>query len=139
MIRRPPRSTRTDTLFPDTTLFRSDQVEGAVLARHAVHVWRVPRILQVAFLRVRTQPAAGVARLQHQVLERTGQAAGVHLVGMNLLGHGLHHRQSKAAERLVAPAEDTTDSEHPEAAEHTLDDYDPDDAQASIPKRRHAP
>src|SRR3546814_6979982 len=25
MIRRPPRSTRTDTLFPDTTLFRSDQ------------------------------------------------------------------------------------------------------------------
>src|SRR3546814_3416296 len=29
MIRRPPRSTRTDTLFPDTTLFRS-QVDGRV-------------------------------------------------------------------------------------------------------------
>src|SRR3546814_15643800 len=29
MIRRPPRSTRTDTLFPYTTLFRSmDQSEG---------------------------------------------------------------------------------------------------------------
>src|SRR3546814_4004154 len=27
MIRRPPRSTRTDTLFPDTTLFRSDHHE----------------------------------------------------------------------------------------------------------------
>src|SRR3546814_5477617 len=26
MIRRPPRSTRTDTLFPYTTLFRSDYV-----------------------------------------------------------------------------------------------------------------
>src|SRR3546814_14046986 len=26
MIRRPPRSTRTDTLFPDTTLFRSPSV-----------------------------------------------------------------------------------------------------------------
>src|SRR3546814_19713804 len=25
MIRRPPRSTRTDTLFPDTTLFRSKE------------------------------------------------------------------------------------------------------------------
>src|SRR3546814_13373080 len=24
MLRRPPRSTRTDTLFPDTTLFRSE-------------------------------------------------------------------------------------------------------------------
>src|SRR3546814_12565347 len=32
MIRRPPRSTRTDTLFPYTTLFRS--VEGALLHRH---------------------------------------------------------------------------------------------------------
>src|SRR3546814_2203304 len=29
MIRRPPRSTRTDTLFPYTTLFRSDAVENA--------------------------------------------------------------------------------------------------------------
>src|SRR3546814_7583611 len=28
MIRRPPRSTRTDTLFPYTTLFRSEQEEG---------------------------------------------------------------------------------------------------------------
>src|SRR3546814_18490090 len=27
MIRRPPRSTRTDTLFPDTTLFRSRQAQ----------------------------------------------------------------------------------------------------------------
>src|SRR3546814_4715610 len=30
MIRRPPRSTRTDTLFPDTTLFRSDLALGAL-------------------------------------------------------------------------------------------------------------
>src|SRR3546814_5613574 len=28
MIRRPPRSTRTDTLFPYTTLFRSNEPEG---------------------------------------------------------------------------------------------------------------
>src|SRR3546814_17001898 len=28
MIRRPPRSTRTDTLFPYTTLFRSDVIDG---------------------------------------------------------------------------------------------------------------
>src|SRR3546814_12543034 len=31
MIRRPPRSTRTDTLFPDTTLFRA---AGVAAARH---------------------------------------------------------------------------------------------------------
>src|SRR3546814_9440480 len=33
MIRRPPRSTRTDTLFPYTTLFRSEDRDGAW--RHA--------------------------------------------------------------------------------------------------------
>src|SRR3546814_2971477 len=33
MIRRPPRSTRTDTLFPYTTLFRSDQIAQ----RHKLH------------------------------------------------------------------------------------------------------
>src|SRR3546814_10091384 len=31
MIRRPPRSTRTDTLFPDTTLFRSIAGSGTDL------------------------------------------------------------------------------------------------------------
>src|SRR3546814_14849226 len=34
MIRRPPRSTRTDTLFPYTTLFRS--IGGCLVARRAV-------------------------------------------------------------------------------------------------------
>src|SRR3546814_11770134 len=32
MIRRPPRSTRTDTLFPYTTLFRSGDLEAAAIA-----------------------------------------------------------------------------------------------------------
>src|SRR3546814_15058438 len=38
MIRRPPRSTRTDTLFPYTTLFRSanDRVLQMRLQRHAL-------------------------------------------------------------------------------------------------------
>src|SRR3546814_1011099 len=44
MLRRPPRSTRTDTLFPYTTLFRSELVgivEGApVVQRHAVRIGR---------------------------------------------------------------------------------------------------
>src|SRR3546814_7634995 len=50
MIRRPPRSTRTDTLFPYTTLFRSigdvdeggvravlDRISGAVEHRHGAN------------------------------------------------------------------------------------------------------
>src|SRR3546814_2589902 len=34
MIRRPPRSTRTDTLFPYTTLFRSNGAAGRGRLRH---------------------------------------------------------------------------------------------------------
>src|SRR3546814_19507598 len=37
MIRRPPRSTRTDTLFPYTTLFRSHLAERAELPDHQQH------------------------------------------------------------------------------------------------------
>src|SRR3546814_18680931 len=34
MIRRPPRSTRTDTLFPYTTLFRSVREGALIFGRH---------------------------------------------------------------------------------------------------------
>src|SRR3546814_5258960 len=37
MIRRPPRSTRTDTLFPYTTLFRSKQMPSASAAWRAAN------------------------------------------------------------------------------------------------------
>src|SRR3546814_1918571 len=45
MIRRPPRSTRTDTLFPYTTLFRSDAVSAAAAANStwAVSLARLTR------------------------------------------------------------------------------------------------
>src|SRR3546814_4566925 len=41
MIRRPPISTRTDTLFPYTTLFRSDAEQGAgeCMALHGCLPW----------------------------------------------------------------------------------------------------
>src|SRR3546814_14510589 len=41
MIRRPPRSTRTDTLFPYTTLFRSARVA------HEIHGGKAPRAIAV--------------------------------------------------------------------------------------------
>src|SRR3546814_13164295 len=43
MIRRPPRSTRTDTLFPYTTLFRSPIVGGYGGLHHAPVVLRLAR------------------------------------------------------------------------------------------------
>src|SRR3546814_8674455 len=43
MIRRPPRSTRTDTLFPYTTLFRS--------ARASFRLWSAHHLARSSFLR----------------------------------------------------------------------------------------
>src|SRR3546814_2609493 len=46
MIRRPPRSTRTDTLFPYTTLFRSDawiaRLRDPAVRRRVVREMRAP-------------------------------------------------------------------------------------------------
>src|SRR3546814_8378208 len=47
MIRRPPRSTRTDTLFPDTTLFRS--VEPLVAAFFDLDKTVIAKASMVAF------------------------------------------------------------------------------------------
>src|SRR3546814_18879953 len=71
MIRRPPRSTRTDTLFPYTTLFRSLETGYAVVvlperAEHVAVLHQEPhrsgetlpdRAVDTAFLVQRAQPA----------------------------------------------------------------------------------
>src|SRR3546814_19078899 len=52
MIRRPPRSTRTDTLFPYTTLFRSDVRDrrGELDMAHALAAYFRDRDFDTAFL-----------------------------------------------------------------------------------------
>src|SRR3546814_4433161 len=78
MIRRPPRSTRTDTLFPYTTLFRS------VGYASGLHALDVPVHLQQVAVR------HALAGLDHHfallVLDRAGE-------GMELARDGIgHHR-----------------------------------------------
>src|SRR3546814_17933297 len=50
MIRRPPRSTRTDTLFPDTTLFRAVDGVGAFVEAKLGHgeIERLHRLHRLA-------------------------------------------------------------------------------------------
>src|SRR3546814_13236329 len=64
MIRRPPRSTRTDTLFPSTTLFRSDGGILTVSTSPSLAVkWLIPRLGRFyqghpeVDLRIRPDPA----------------------------------------------------------------------------------
>src|SRR3546814_14274835 len=42
MIRRPPRSTRTDTLFPYTTLFRSMRIVPGISAMNPMDLYHMP-------------------------------------------------------------------------------------------------
>src|SRR3546814_17755784 len=55
MIRRPPRSTRTDTLLPDTTLFRSRGLRGLVALGSSKHC--LPGLLSVEADSASTSPA----------------------------------------------------------------------------------
>src|SRR3546814_2781253 len=59
MIRRPPRSTRTDTLFPYTTLCRS--LAGGALVAAVAGLWSVAAALQPAAAADRRAVAAGGA------------------------------------------------------------------------------
>src|SRR3546814_2751233 len=61
MIRRPPRSTRTDTLFPYTTLFRSVHASGAglvaVIAAGALAVIGTLALAQILLALAKSPPA----------------------------------------------------------------------------------
>src|SRR3546814_14990146 len=54
MIRRPPRSTRTDTLFPYTTLFRSPGREAAAELGQLLGIARIACEIHL-FVRIRLQ------------------------------------------------------------------------------------
>src|SRR3546814_1778691 len=76
MIRRPPRSTRTDTLFPYTTLFRSDllplmfteeEIEALVLGARIIESWADAALAKAAADVVAKVEAVLPANLRHHV------------------------------------------------------------------------
>src|SRR3546814_12136513 len=78
MIRRPPRSTRTDTLFPYTTLFRSggDQEGDVERSRHALQgsdAVRVEPTAEVRPAQIGRTVAGAAANAQHVRKARSGQ------------------------------------------------------------------
>src|SRR3546814_18127238 len=67
MIRLPPKATRTDTLFPYTTLFRSQVLERLGIDRGAVAPWAedaVPEVIPARgrFANLALRPPGGTAR-----------------------------------------------------------------------------
>src|SRR3546814_8736464 len=69
MIRRPPRSTRTATLFPYTTLFRSQWREPCALPGDGGSQWRAVDAQRMTAPRFRIAPHQHIlARLEEQQL-----------------------------------------------------------------------
>src|SRR3546814_2438773 len=69
MIRRPPRATRTDTLFPYTTLFRSQQM---VRARPHIGKGQRPKVNNGQAVRVN----GAIRLLGHEVIHHAKKAGG---------------------------------------------------------------
>src|SRR3546814_19010136 len=96
MIRRPPRSTRTDTLFPYTTLFRSIGIRAFGFQHHVVRIMAIHRRAMKAWL----GDVAEVVAPHH--LERTELAAERALQPLQQLRDLVEARQRN--ERAVAAA-----------------------------------
>src|SRR3546814_5645108 len=77
MIRRPPRSTRTDTLFPYTTLFRSKRLSGFQIVQHGgLHVvgqriYELHSVLGVVFRQGNAPRQTDGHRLLYHFLKRS--------------------------------------------------------------------
>src|SRR3546814_20915873 len=103
MIRRPPRSTRTDTLFPYTTLFRSTVLKIPAGANIADNFWRAGNMLanidpeHGTILRVLRGTGPGMEEFQQH------PATGQPLVGTRLPHWQELRRVSDACARLFAP------------------------------------
>src|SRR3546814_10010809 len=99
MIRRPPRSTRTDTLFPYTTLFRSQEDHRQADPEQREHQHRDPRRADLLVLRNRRRVAArrrGTVRVPLGSLRSAlrGHSAALHLALRGRVGHGGRHYPS---------------------------------------------
>src|SRR3546814_18575786 len=99
MIRRPPRSTRTDTLFPDTTLFRScsgwQWMLPDLFRRVRYRCWR-PAGGQV----YRSAAQGGRLAIATQIHDRRATThGGIASAGHTLEGRTRRYREGEAADR----------------------------------------
>src|SRR3546814_18762975 len=62
--RRPPRSTRTDTLFPYTTLFRSLRADLASESKSLMGIWLIPRKVKLCAWLFMLYDARGIEHLE---------------------------------------------------------------------------
>src|SRR3546814_16731770 len=97
MIRRPPRSTRTDTLFPYPTLFRSPRLEGALTARQAIE-----RLLADTNLRARFRDGAVIIRGRSAAIATADDEA----PDSEIIVTGTHIRSGETTSPVISASRD---------------------------------
>src|SRR3546814_2391047 len=75
MIRPPPRSTRTDTLCPYTTLFRSPRAGWRIASTSCGSCWSFPGLVIGELLRADQRPGAALIELLRHRRQRFGHHA----------------------------------------------------------------
>src|SRR3546814_9821405 len=98
MIRRPPRSTRTDTLFPYTTLFRSPVFDGA-------HESEIKAMLKLADLPVSGQTLLYDGRTG-EAFDREVTVGYMHMLKLNHLVDDKMHARSTGPYSLATQQPD---------------------------------
>src|SRR3546814_10981848 len=116
MIRRPPRSTRTDTLFPCTTLFRSRRDGG--FQRKLRRVAERPHLLGRRAARLVIDDGVAAPRQTVDAVGHCGQGKGagrpVHGKLAPRFGHGPGYRRPARPLGLDEPARDALEPRPPE-------------------------
>src|SRR3546814_8804072 len=97
MIRRPPRSTRTDTLFPYTTLFRSaglNAIAHAVESLYAPEANPITSLMAEEAIRAIGQGLPKSIETPNDIGARSSTLYGACLSGatLGMVGMGLHHK-----------------------------------------------
>src|SRR3546814_3699448 len=124
MIRRPPRSTRTDTLFPYTTLFRSSDAvtaNGVTVSRGQVDLGAVIKALGLHKVRVRLHPEVAVTVTAN--VARSEDEAQIQLESGRVVSTEELLRAEEAAEAereaVVTAMEEETAAESSEESDET--------------------
>src|SRR3546814_6815876 len=102
MIRRPPRSTRTDTLFPYTTLFRSYSLSPAFRDRllFAAHIISIT-IEMAGIARVTAPYRCGPGRARRGAICKIGPRPGQTLLALRAFDGGSSEEHTSELQSLM--------------------------------------
>src|SRR3546814_19189750 len=108
MIRRPPRSTRTDTLFPYTTLFRSVQLgERTSEAAQILNGLRADEVIagkNAFLLKAELEKGSGEEECRPGSGETAHASQANRYIGPQPVANPIHHRRARGLRAHSAPA-----------------------------------